>query len=97
MENKIEQMLLDEFITLYLIRPVLNVLMTKCSFIMAAGGAAKDKVVRYVQGSEYKKVDAWRSMRSEHINMERWKRQEAQPLLTHRIARRALRNEENPI
>jgi hypothetical protein len=69
-----ERMLLDEFITLHLIRLVPNVSLTKCSSIVVAEGAAKDKTARYMQGSEYKKADASRSMRSEHVDMRGWKR-----------------------
>jgi hypothetical protein len=41
---------------------------------VVAGGAAKDKEPRYVQGSEYKEVDRSRSTRSEHVDVERRKR-----------------------
>jgi hypothetical protein len=72
--NMFERMLLEGFVTLHLIQPVPNDLTTKCSSIVAAGGAAKDKIARHKQGGEDKKADGSRSMRSEHVDMRGWQR-----------------------
>ena len=52
---------------------VLNASMTKCSFFVAVGGAAKNKTARYVLGSGRKEMDGSWSTRSELVGMERWK------------------------